>query len=206
MLQGIRELGSHAVDIYDYLLAGVGKWPANTEFRKDPSVYFVVLCNVVLPPPPPHPDPRMKGYPLMQSPIPMSAILLCYLFFVLYLGPRIMANRKPFQLKEAMIVYNFALVALSIFIVYEVSHCFNICSECMHTLNMSCSQQGWTLHGFGWACICKDPAVKPGNDSVLAIISITLPYCSSFWCPVGSPHIPGDVMQLTHLTVLRHYE
>lgn len=63
----------------------------------------------------------MTGYPLMQSPIPMSAILLCYLFFVLYLGPRIMANRKPFQLKGPMIVYNFALVALSIYIVYEVS-------------------------------------------------------------------------------------
>lgn len=60
----------------------------------------------------------------MQSPIPMSTILLCYLFFVLYLGPRIMANRKPFQLKEAMIVYNFALVALSIFIVYEVLRCY----------------------------------------------------------------------------------
>lgn len=56
----------------------------------------------------------------MQSPIPMSLILLCYLSFVLYLGPRLMANRKPFQLKEAMIVYNFFLVALSIYIVYEV--------------------------------------------------------------------------------------
>lgn len=54
----------------------------------------------------------------------MTVILLCYLFFVLYLGPRIMASRKPFQLKEAMIVYNFMLVALSVFIVYEVSLCF----------------------------------------------------------------------------------
>lgn len=80
----------------------------------------------------------------MQSPIPMSAILLCYLFFVLYLGPRIMANRKPFQLKEAMIVYNFTLVALSIFIVYEVRHYylkaptfkdFTFCTF----LNISCS-------------------------------------------------------------------
>lgn len=56
----------------------------------------------------------------MQSPLVMSGILLVYLFFVLHLGPKLMANRKPFQLKEAMIVYNFLLVALSIFIVYEV--------------------------------------------------------------------------------------
>uniref|UniRef100_A0A3Q2Q3W6 Elongation of very long chain fatty acids protein 1 n=1 Tax=Fundulus heteroclitus TaxID=8078 RepID=A0A3Q2Q3W6_FUNHE len=64
-------------------------------------------------------DPRIKEYPLMQSPVPMTAILLVYLFFILYLGPRIMANRKPFQLKEPMIVYNFLLVALSVYIVYE---------------------------------------------------------------------------------------
>nr|XP_020462683.1 elongation of very long chain fatty acids protein 1-like [Monopterus albus]XP_020462684.1 elongation of very long chain fatty acids protein 1-like [Monopterus albus] len=87
MLQEIQEFGSHAIEIYDYLMAG---------------------C-----------DPRIKGYLLMQSPFPMTTILLCYLFFALYLGPRIMANRRPFQLKEAMIVYNFFLVALSLYIVYE---------------------------------------------------------------------------------------
>lgn len=87
MLREIQEIGSHAMDIYNYLLEGI--------------------------------DPRLKEYPLMQNPIPMSAILLCYLLFVMYLGPRMMANRKPFQLKEAMIVYNFTLVALSIVIVYE---------------------------------------------------------------------------------------
>lgn len=79
-------------------------------------VLFNVYFNIAL-------DPRLKDYPLMQSPATMTTILLCYLFFVLYLGPRIMANRKPFQLKEAMIVYNFMLVALSIYIVYEVSRC-----------------------------------------------------------------------------------
>lgn len=56
----------------------------------------------------------------MWSPVPMTIILLCYLFFVLYLGPRIMAKRTPFQLKEPMIVYNFMLVALSVLIVFEV--------------------------------------------------------------------------------------
>ncbi|XP_034438434.1 elongation of very long chain fatty acids protein 1b [Hippoglossus hippoglossus] len=87
MLQAIKEIGSHAMDIYDYLLAGF--------------------------------DPRLKDYPMMQNPISMTATLLSYLLFVMYLGPRFMANRKPFQLKEAMIVYNFLLVGLSIFIVYE---------------------------------------------------------------------------------------
>ncbi|KAK1805817.1 hypothetical protein P4O66_012875 [Electrophorus voltai] len=64
-------------------------------------------------------DPRLRGYPLMESPVNMTAVLLLYVFFVLYAGPRIMANRKPFQLKGPMIVYNFSLVFLSSFIVYE---------------------------------------------------------------------------------------
>lgn len=83
-----------------------------------------MVCSVNLTCPKLLVDPRLNGYFLMQSPIPMTAILLCYLLFVLYLGPRIMANRKPFKLQEAMIVYNFALVALSIFIVYEVRQHF----------------------------------------------------------------------------------
>lgn len=140
MLRGIQEMGSHAVDIYDYLLAGVGKWPPWLDTNISLSMYcqpnFVSSYFANFPPPL---DPRINGYPLMQTPIPMSAILLSYLFFVLYLGPRIMANRKPFQLKEAMIVYNFALVALSIYIVYEVSICLKvfifICIPVISSLN-----------------------------------------------------------------------
>ncbi|KAK3533493.1 hypothetical protein QTP70_023365 [Hemibagrus guttatus] len=64
-------------------------------------------------------DPRLRGYPLMESPVSMTAILLSYLFFTLYAGPRLMAKRKPFELKGPMIFYNFCLVFLSIFIVFE---------------------------------------------------------------------------------------
>ncbi|KAL6068563.1 hypothetical protein STEG23_000966 [Scotinomys teguina] len=66
-----------------------------------------------------HADPRMQNYPLMGSPLLITSILLTYVYFVLSLGPRIMANRKPFQLRGFMIVYNFSLVILSLYIVYE---------------------------------------------------------------------------------------
>ncbi|EDL90173.1 rCG50316, isoform CRA_c [Rattus norvegicus] len=65
-------------------------------------------------------DPRIQNYPLMGSPLLITSILLTYVYFVLSLGPRIMANRKPFQLRGFMIVYNFSLVTLSLYIVYEV--------------------------------------------------------------------------------------
>ncbi|KTF86979.1 hypothetical protein cypCar_00015055 [Cyprinus carpio] len=65
-------------------------------------------------------DARVRDYPLMQNPIQMTLILLGYVIFVLYVGPRYMANRKPFHLNTAMIVYNFSMVAFNAYIVYEV--------------------------------------------------------------------------------------
>ncbi|XP_043984651.1 elongation of very long chain fatty acids protein 1b [Gambusia affinis] len=118
MLWKLQEMGSHALDIYNYLLAGM--------------------------------DPRIKDYPLMQSPVPMSAILLVYLFFVLYVGPRIMANRKPFQLKEPMIVYNFFLVALSVYIVYEFL------------------MSGWATT-YTWRC---DPIDTSNSPEALRMVSV----------------------------------
>lgn len=56
----------------------------------------------------------------MGSPWLITSIILTYVYFVLSLGPRLMANRKPFQLRGFMIVYNFSLVIYSLYIVYEV--------------------------------------------------------------------------------------
>ncbi|KAL3055163.1 elongation of very long chain fatty acids protein 1a [Trematomus bernacchii] len=64
-------------------------------------------------------DERIKSYPLMQRPIGMNLILLTYVIFSKYIGPRLMANRKPFHLNTAMIVYNLSMVLLNAFIVYE---------------------------------------------------------------------------------------
>ncbi|XP_010167959.1 elongation of very long chain fatty acids protein 1 isoform X2 [Antrostomus carolinensis] len=65
-------------------------------------------------------DPRIADYPLMQSPFLVMGILLAYVYFVLSLGPRLMANRKPLNLKTFMVLYNFFLVGLSLYIVYEM--------------------------------------------------------------------------------------
>lgn len=56
----------------------------------------------------------------MQSPVHMTSILLAYVFFSVYVGPRLMANRKPFRLNIAMIVYNLSMVSLNAYLVYEV--------------------------------------------------------------------------------------
>lgn len=60
----------------------------------------------------------------MDSPLPNLAILVFYLYFVRK-GPEWMKDRQPFQLRNLLIFYNFALVGLSLYMLREVS-CFSI--------------------------------------------------------------------------------
>ncbi|XP_066865751.1 very long chain fatty acid elongase 1 isoform X3 [Kogia breviceps] len=97
-----------------------------------------------------HADPRIQGYPLMGSPLLMTSVLLTYVYFVLSLGPRIMANRKPFQLRSFMVVYNFSLVAFSLYIVYEFL------------------MSGW-LSTYTWRC---DPVDFSNNPEALRMVRV----------------------------------
>lgn len=64
-------------------------------------------------------DPRTKDWFLSGSFYPLATILASYLYFCLYAGPAWMKNRKPFELKNTLIVYNVVQVILSIYLVVE---------------------------------------------------------------------------------------
>lgn len=64
-------------------------------------------------------DPRVADWPLMSSPLLQTVILAAYVYFVKRLGPRLMENRKPFELKGALVAYNAAMVVFSIYLCYE---------------------------------------------------------------------------------------
>ncbi|XP_032260265.1 very long chain fatty acid elongase 7 isoform X1 [Halichoerus grypus] len=64
-------------------------------------------------------DPRVEDWFLMSSPLPQTIILGLYVYFVTSLGPKLMENRKPFELKKAMITYNFSIVLFSVYMCYE---------------------------------------------------------------------------------------
>lgn len=96
-------------------------------------------------------DPRVYHYPLMQGPLLPFSILLGYTFFVLRLGPRLMANKKPFDLKPLLVIYNFSLVALSAFIVYEFL------------------MSGW-LTGYTWKC---DPVDTSDSPMALRMVRVS---------------------------------
>lgn len=65
-------------------------------------------------------DKRVENWPLMQSPWPTLSISTLYLLFV-WLGPKWMKDREPFQMRSVLIIYNFGMVLLNLFIFREVS-------------------------------------------------------------------------------------
>ncbi|XP_023937836.2 elongation of very long chain fatty acids protein 7-like [Bicyclus anynana] len=63
------------------------------------------------------PDPRTKSWPLVAKPYQGLTILFLYLMFVLKWGPKLMKNRKPFNLDKVMIIYNGVQVICCAYIV-----------------------------------------------------------------------------------------
>jgi len=66
---------------------------------------------------------------LMGSPMPMLGIVTCYVYFVLKIGPKMMASRKPFNLKSLLVVYNFSMILLSLYIAVTVSRRISLVSK-----------------------------------------------------------------------------
>ncbi|XP_058492769.1 elongation of very long chain fatty acids protein 7a isoform X2 [Solea solea] len=64
-------------------------------------------------------DSRTGDWFLMSSPFPQTIVIAAYIYFVTSLGPRLMENRKAFDLKGLLIFYNFGVVALSLYMIYE---------------------------------------------------------------------------------------
>ena len=65
-------------------------------------------------------DPRTNNKFLLETPEPALLIIASYLVFVV-VAPKVMEKRQPFNLRGLIIVYNFALVALSAYMATEAS-------------------------------------------------------------------------------------
>ncbi|XP_070154113.1 very long chain fatty acid elongase AAEL008004 isoform X4 [Polyergus mexicanus] len=69
-----------------------------------------------------HADTRTTDWLLMSSPFPTLFICIGYVYVVKVLGPKIMENRKPFQLKNTLVIYNLFQVIFSAWLFYEMVH------------------------------------------------------------------------------------
>ncbi|XP_034946042.1 elongation of very long chain fatty acids protein-like [Chelonus insularis] len=64
-------------------------------------------------------DPRTSDWFLVVGPGPLLMIIVTYIYFSTYAGPKYMRDKKPYSLKNVLIIYNFIQVVLSIIIVHE---------------------------------------------------------------------------------------
>lgn len=78
-------------------------------------------------------DPRTANWFLVKSFTPLFTILVSYVYFCKYAGPRYMRDRKPFQLKNVIIFYNAFQVIGSAYLVYE-----GLNSGWLTSYNLSC--------------------------------------------------------------------
>ena len=70
-------------------------------------------------------DPRTKHLFLVDiSPISFALIMFSYVLFAKYIGPQLMKNRKPMDLRSLMLIYNTSMVAINaFFFTYVLLNC-----------------------------------------------------------------------------------
>lgn len=114
-------------------------------------------------------DPLIDSWILMKSPAAMLTIIASYLTFVTKLGPWLMRDRKPFQLKHVMICYNALQVVL----------CFYIVSMVRYWLMQKGRKMTLTMIDFLQMRLVEDPfkwlfsfgcRYTPGRDRYLAVL------------------------------------
>jgi elongation of very long chain fatty acids protein 7 len=67
-----------------------------------------------------HGDERTKNKFMMDQPLTVLAICAGYVAVVKYIGPKFMEGRKPYELKQLMMLYNFAQVAFNTWLFKEL--------------------------------------------------------------------------------------
>ncbi|XP_031826921.1 very long chain fatty acid elongase 7 [Nomia melanderi] len=78
-------------------------------------------------------DPRTADMFLMSSPGPLIMIIVTYIYFSTNIGPRYMRDKKPYELRNVMILYNFSQVLLSMYLFYE-----GMVSGWLHDYSFTC--------------------------------------------------------------------
>jgi hypothetical protein len=64
---------------------------------------------------------NIHDYPLMQSAVHPVAIVALYVLFVFRLGPKLMKNRHPSDLRKILMVYNITQILLNFIVFIMVS-------------------------------------------------------------------------------------
>lgn len=66
--------------------------------------------------------PCLRNLPFMSGPTSLTTIIVGYLIFVYYAGPRLMAKRRPFELRNVILTYDAAQIAFNVGLLIYVSN------------------------------------------------------------------------------------
>nr|QUW17306.1 elongation of very long-chain fatty acids 4 [Marinogammarus marinus] len=129
-------------------------------------------------------DKRVANWPLMASPWPTLALAAAYLTIV-RVGPALMRNRKPYEFRHVLIVYNLAVMMLNLYIGLELA------------------VVSYRL-GYSWFCQPVDYSNKPDEIRIAAAlwwyyISKLVEFCDTMFFILRKKN-----NQLTFLHVYHH--
>lgn len=65
--------------------------------------------------------PCLQNLPFMSGPAPLATVMFTYLLTIYYVGPRLMARRRPFHLRRAILTYDAMQIVLNIGLLVYVS-------------------------------------------------------------------------------------
>uniref|UniRef100_T1ILK2 Elongation of very long chain fatty acids protein n=1 Tax=Strigamia maritima TaxID=126957 RepID=T1ILK2_STRMM len=99
-------------------------------------------------------DKRMDSLPLMGSPLPTLYLMAGYTFVCLVVGPKLMQNRKPFEIRKAIVLFNVIMVFINLYMHWQM----------------------WTLAwAFDYSWLCQ-PLDRSSDPRSLKIASISYLY------------------------------
>ncbi|EFA83001.1 GNS1/SUR4 family protein [Heterostelium album PN500] len=90
-------------------------------------------------------DERVMHWPFLNRPNEMLYLIAAYLVFVV-VGKKIMANRKPFDLKIPLILHNLILLLISIYITIETAY-----QAYINDYSLMCNAVDYSDKGIGMA-------------------------------------------------------
>ncbi|EEC13956.1 fatty acyl-CoA elongase, putative, partial [Ixodes scapularis] len=97
-------------------------------------------------------DPRVQGWPLMDSPVTCLTILAAYVSFATTVGPHWMRDRKPYQLKPLIMAYNL----------------FNVLASGFFAFNLL--RLTYLGGGYNWACQTVDYSDSPNATTLTKLV------------------------------------
>ncbi|KAG8193729.1 hypothetical protein JTE90_005027 [Oedothorax gibbosus] len=168
-------------------------------------------------------DPTIRQWPLVDSYYTPFLCTLMYVFFVKRLGPTLMENRKPFDLRALMIVYNFSIVVtytscllLLIYYFLTTDAYERICSPTVVTMDdytYPATYAGWIIYVLKYVEYCDTIFfVLRKKDHLVTNLHVihhaALPIIA--WIMLrtetsGFQFIPGGINSFIHIIMYTYY-